>query len=555
MLVVDADEQAPSELVVMLRRRYGTDYDVIAERTAGAGLKRLAQLADEGRDVAIVLADRQLPDGPGIDFLSSARAFHPDAKRAVLVSWGDAWGGDPAGTAEIMRATALGEIDNYLFAPAVDPDEQFHHALTELLDDWARRHRPRFEVIRIVGERWSEESQLLCDRLERSSIPFGFYESNSPQARALLEQAGAPGRLPVAILHDGRTFAQPTTIEIAEALGLEVAGESTTFDVAVVGAGPAGLAAAVLAASEGLRVCVVEADVIGGQAGTSSLIRNYLGFPRGVSGADLAVRAYLQAWFFGARFLIGRTAIGLRADGDARVLALDDGSEIRSRTVVLAMGISYRRMGIQSVDDLVGRGVFYGAAATEAQAMRDEDVCVVGGANSAGQAAIHLARFAARVMLLVRAPSLAKMSQYLVRDLEAAPNVEVRRNIEILEARGDRRLRSLHVQDLAANSIEELPAAALFILIGAVPRTDWLPEEVRTDERGFVLTGAGLGVAAPVDALRASLETSLSGVFAVGDIRAGSIKRVASSVGEGSSVIRHVHEYLESRADDSAGEA
>jgi thioredoxin reductase (NADPH) len=555
MLVVDADERDP-ELVVTLRRRYGADYDVIAERSAGAGLRRLARLRDDGRDVAIALAARQLPDGSGIDFLSSARAFHPEVKRAVLVSWGDAWGGDPAGTAEIMRATAFGEIDNYLFAPAVDPDEQFHHALTEMLDDWARRHRPRFEVIRIVGERWSEESQVLCDRLERSSIPFGFYESDSPEGRALLERAGAPGRLPVAILHDGRVFAQPAVIELAEALGLEVTVEATTFDVAVVGAGPAGLAAAVLAASEGLRVLVVEAEVIGGQAGTSSLIRNYLGFPRGVSGVELALRAYLQAWFFGAKFLIGRAAIGLRVDGEARVLTLDDGSEVRSRTVVLAMGVAYRRMGIQSVDALVGRGVFYGGAATEAQAMRGEEVCVVGGANSAGQAAIYLARFATRVTLLVRGSSLAKMSQYLARDISAAPNIELRRNTEIVEARGDRRLRSLRLRDLVADSIEELPAAAVFIFIGAVPRTDWLPDDVRTDEHGFVLTGARLGAAAAsAGAPRASLETSLRGVFATGDIRAGSIKRVASSVGEGSSVIRSVHEYLASWASDSAGEA
>ena len=549
MLVVDADERDPSELVVMLRRRYGADYDVIAERSAGAGLTRLARLREEGREVAVVLATWQLPDGPGIDFLSSARAFHPEVKRAVLVSWGDAWGGDPAGTAEIMRATALGEIDNYLLAPAVDPDEQFHQALTELLADWARRHRPRFEVIRIVGERWSEESQVLCDRLERSSVPYGFYESDSPEGRALLERAGSPGPLPVAILHDGRVFAQPATIELAEALGLDVTAEAITFDVAVVGAGPAGLAAAVVAASEGLRVLVVEGDVIGGQAGTSSLIRNYLGFPRGLSGVDLALRAYLQAWFFGARFLIGRTAIGLRVDGDARVLRLDDGSEVRSRTVVLAMGISYRRMGIQSVDALVGRGVFYGGAATEAQAMRGEEVCVVGGANSAGQAAIYLARFATRVTLLVRGPSLGKMSHYLVRDIEAAPNVDVRRSTEIVDAEGDGRLRSLRLRDLVANSIEELPAAAVFIFIGAVPRTDWLPDDVTTDERGFVLTGSGLGAAGVSgDEARASLGTSLSGVFAVGDVRAGSIKRVASSVGEGSSVVRFVHEYLTAEA-------
>ena len=523
-----------------LERRYGANYDVIAERSADAGLRRLAHLRDEGRDVAIVLANRHLPDATGIDFLSGARTLHPDAKRAVLVSWGDAWGGDPAGTEELMRATAFGQIDNYVLEPVLDPDEQFHLAITELLGDWARRHRPRFEVIRIVGDRWSEESQWIRDRLERSSIPSGFYEPDSPEGRALLERTGTSGPLPVAILHDGRVIERPTTIDIVEALGLDVTAAPTTFDLTVVGAGPAGLAAAVLAASEGLRVLVVEADVIGGQASTSSLIRNYLGFPRGLSGMDLALRAYLQAWFFGAGFLIGRTATGLRADGDVRVLALDDGAEVRSRAVVLAMGVSYRRMEIDSVDARVGRGVFYGAAATEAQAMRDEEVVVVGGANSAGQAAVHLARYAAKVTLLVRGPSLeGAMSRYLIRDIEAAPNIEVRLNTEIVEARGDQRLGSLVLRDRAAGSTEEVPAAAVFVLIGAVPRTAWLPDHVRRDGRGFVLTGSDLGAA--------SFATSLPGVFAVGDVRADSIKRVASSVGEGSSAIRFVHEYLRPR--------
>ncbi len=537
ILVVDTDERDPSALRLTLERRYGANYDVIAERSADAGLKRLADLRNRGRDVAVVLANRRLPDDTGIGFLSRARTFHPDAKRAVLVSWGDAWGGDPAGTEELMRATALGQIDNYVFEPVLDPDEQFHLAITELLGDWARRHRPRFEVIRVVGDRWSADSQWIRDRLERSSIPFGFYEPGSPEGRALLEHAGTTGPLPLAVLHDGRVLPRPTGIDIVEALGLDVTAPPTTFDLTVVGAGPAGLAAAVLAASEGLRVLVVEGDVIGGQAGTSSLIRNYLGFPRGPSGIDLALRAYLQAWFFGARFLIGRTATNLRVDGDVRVLALDDGAEVRSRAVMLAMGVSYLRMEIDSVDALVGRGVFYGAAATEAQAMRGEEVVVVGGANSAGQAAVHLARYAAKVTLLVRGPVLGgAMSQYLVRDIEAAPNIEVRLNTEIVEARGDQRLRSLELRDRATGSTGEVPATAVFVLIGAVPRTAWLPDQVRRDGRGFVLTGSDLGAG--------SFATSLPGVFAVGDVRADSIKRVASSVGEGSSAIRFVHEYL-----------
>jgi thioredoxin reductase (NADPH) len=552
ILVVDVEEQEPSQVLIQLRRRYGSDYDIVVERSADAGLQRLARMRDEGREVAIVLAGRRLPDGSGIDFLAQARRFDRSAKRAVLVSWADAWGGDPAGTEALARATALGEVDNYVLEPAVDPDEQFHHAIGELIDEWARRHRPGFEVIRIVGDRWSEDTHRLRDGLDRSSVPFGFYEPHSPEGRALLEQAGASGPLPIAIFHDGRVFLQPRPIDIVEALGLALTAGPIIFDVAVVGAGPAGLAAAVHAASEGLRVLVIESEVIGGQAATSSMIRNYLGFPRGLSGAELTLRAYQQAWYFGAKFLIARRATALRPDGDLRVLTLDDGSEVRTRAVVLAVGVSYLRMQIPSLDALVGRGVFYGGAATEAQALRGEEVFVVGGANSAGQAAVHLARFAAMVTLLVRGPSIATgMSRYLVHEIEAASNIAVRLNTEIVAAGGEERLRSLTLRDRAANTTEAVPATAVFVLIGAVPRTAWLPEEVQRDARGFVLTGGGLARAGDSGGGRtAPLETSLPGVYAVGDVRADSIKRVASCVGEGSVAIRFVHEYLAARAAD-----
>ena len=554
IVVVDGGEDDLAYASAALTSRYAADYEIVAEKSAAAAIERLARLRDEGRSVAIVLADRHLLDGSGIEFLARVRDYHPDAKRGVLVSWGAAWGGDPSATDDIVRAAALGQVDNFVLKPVTVPDERFHLAIAEFLDDWGRRHLPQFEVIRIVGDRWSEYSHAIRDALERNSIPFGFYEPESPDGRALLDQVGAAGPLPIVILHDGRFFAQPSANDIAGALGLNVRTEESGFDVIVLGAGPAGLAAAVYSASEGLRVLVVEPEAIGGQAGTSSLIRNYLGFPRGLSGADLAVRAYQQAWFFGTKFLIGRTATGLRAENGDRIVTLDDGTEVRSRAVVLAVGVSYVRMGIASVDGLIGRGVFYGAATTEASAMKGEEVFVVGGANSAGQAAIYLARFAARVTILVRGSSLsAGMSDYLIRDIETLPNMAVRLNTEVVEARGEGRLRSVVVRDRVSGSLEELPAAAIFVLIGAVPRTAWLPDAVRRDGRGFILTGTALATpGSSADGDIAPLATSLAGVFAVGDVRADSTKRVASAVGEGSVSVRYIHDYL-ARSREGAG--
>ena len=560
ILVVGANNQELARVVEQLRRRCGADYALIAERSATRGIERLKGLRDQGNDLAIILADWQLPDGSGIELLSQARSFSPDAKRALLLSWSEAHRADRAWASDCARAASLGELHGIVPKPDVEPDERFQLAIQELLDDWSRQHRPRFELIRIIGERWSEVSQAFRDHLERGSIPYGFYEPDSAGGRALLERAGTSGPLPIAILHDGRVFVQPTAIEIAEALGVNAGDEAIgTPDVAVVGAGPAGLAAAVYAASEGLQVLVIETEAVGGQAGTSSLIRNYLGFPNGLSGADLARRAYEQARSFGVKFLIARKAIALRSEGGIQTLTLEEvfgvehqrppgrprrQSEVHSRAVVLAMGVLYRRIGIKSVDALVGRGVFYGAATTEAPAMRGEEVFVVGGANSAGQAAIFLGRFAAKVTLLIRGSSLSEgMSDYLVRELEALRNMRVRLNTELVEARGDQRLRSLVLKDRIAGSTEEVPAGAIFILIGAAPRTTWLPAEVQRDERGFVLTGSQVSVARH-KADHSPFGTSLPGVFAVGDVRAGAVQRVASAVGEGSVAIRDVHAYL-----------
>jgi len=560
ILIVASNDRGRTAVLGHLRRRYRPDYDIHAEGSTTVALQRLKSLRDTARDLAIILVDWQLSDGKGIELLSQARTYHPGAMRALLLSRSGAYEADPALADEYTRAATLGEVNRIVPGPGGETDEQFNLAIQELLYEWARQNRSRFEVIRIVGDRWSEASHAFRDHLERGAIPYGFYEPDSPEGRALLKYAGATGPLPIAILHDGRVFVQPTAIEIIEALGMNAAEPApSTVDVAVIGAGPAGLAAAVYAASEGLGVVVIEAEVFGGQAGTTSLIRNYLGFPNGLSGADLAQRAYEQARSFGAQFLIARRVIDLRAHGDVRILTLEEAfgidphrplprvpakAEVRSRAVVLATGVSYRRIGIESVDAFIGRGVFYGAATTEAPAMRGEHVFVVGGANSAGQAALHISRFAAKVTILVRGSALADgMSDYLVRGIEASRNITVRLNREIIGARGDQRLRSLTLRDRIVGSTEEVEAMAVFILVGAEPRTAWLPPELERDERGFILTGSRLSPTRP-DAEQFAFGTSIPGVFAVGDVRAGAAQRVASAVGEGSVAIRDVHEYL-----------
>jgi thioredoxin reductase (NADPH) len=406
--------------------------------------------------------------------------------------------------------------------------------------------------MRVVGEEWSARSHEIRDLLNRNVISFGFYPASARPGKALLEQAGAAAAtLPVVIMFDGRVLENPSNTQLAEAIGMQTSPGTGLYDVAVIGAGPAGLAAAVYGASEGLSTVVLEPEAIGGQAGTSSRIRNYLGFPTGVSGEDLAVRAYTQAWNFGAEYVYGNPATGLRVKGPERVVTVADDSEARSRAVIIATGVSYRRLGIPSLDALTGVGVFYGAAASEAQAMKDREVFVVGGANSAGQAAVHLARYAAKVTMLIRGQSLAdSMSEYLVKEITSTPNIAVRSGAVVTGGAGTGRLESLTIQDQASGVTETVPAAALFVLIGAEPRTRWLPDDIRRDRWGFVVTGTDLMAGGrppdswPLQRPPMLLESSLPGVFAVGDVRCGSVKRVASAVGEGSVAIRLIHDYL-----------
>jgi thioredoxin reductase (NADPH) len=530
-----------------LRKRYGTDYQVIVTGSAEEALEVLGQLRDGQRQVSLVLADQWLPGATGTELLARVRQLHPAARRALLISWGD----QPSFQA-VVEATIVGDIDVYVVKPGPPPDERFHQAITEQLGEWGRTNLSGLEVVRVVGETWAPRSHELRELLGRNGVPFGFYPADSPDGQRLLAEAGAAGRaLPVVVMFDGRVLSAPSPTEIAEALGVATRPGGDRYDVTVIGAGPAGLAAAVYGASEGLSTVVLEPEAMGGQAGTSSLIRNYLGFPSGVSGGDLAVRAYIQARSFGAEYVYGSLARGLRPEGPELVVTLTDGSEVRSRVVVVATGMAYRRLGVPALDGLTGSGVFYGAAASEARAMKDRHVFVVGGANSAGQAALHLARYAAQVTMLVRGRSLVdSMSEYLIREIESAPNITVRRGIAVTGGAGQGRLEHLTLTDTASGAAETVAAGALFVLIGAEPRTQWLPSAVRRDPSGFVLTGTDLlrdgRVPEPWPLPRQPmlLESSLPGVFAAGDVRHGSVKRVASAVGEGSIVIHLIHSYL-----------
>jgi thioredoxin reductase (NADPH) len=476
----------------------------------------------------------------GVELLAKVRQLHPTARRGLLIAWGDR-----SASAPLLAAAALGQLDFCLPKPAWTPDEQFHRAVTESLDAWWRQRGGRFEVVTVIAEDPSPRSHEIRDVLARNSVPFGFYDSDTEQGRAALGRLEvSPGPGPVVALFNGTVLRDPTNAEVAQALGVEVRPTERTYDVVIVGGGPAGLAAAVCASSEGLDAAVLEREAFGGQAGTSSLIRNYPGFPNGVGGAELAVRAYEQAWMFGTHFVYGNPATSLATVGGLHTVGLA-GGDVRGRAVIVATGVSYRRLAAPELEPLVGAGVFYGAATVQAQAMSGGHAFVVGGGNSAGQAAVHLSRYARQVSILVRSDSLAEsMSEYLIVEIENCPNVDVRYGVEVVGGGGDGHLEEVRFRHRASGAIESSPAAGLFVLIGAQPYTDWLPADVVRDRWGFVLTGPDLDRRVPPGRTPLSLETSVPGVFAVGDVRHGSVKRVASAVGEGSICVRLVHEYL-----------
>lgn len=534
----------------MIRRelvsRYDADYEIVCEQSVESALARLEMLKEAGAQVLVLFAAAEMTAMTGIEYLQTAHELHPRAQRVLLIPWGFR-----SATKPILRAVSVGKIDRFATVPSRSPDEKFHHIVTELLRDWQQQERNRPTLVTVIGEHWDSRSHEVRDLLQRSGLAFAFHATDSDEGRALLHQVQRPdGPFPVFIRFDGQVLTNPTNEEAAAALGVRHSSQEGVFDVVVVGAGPAGLSAAVYAASEGLRTIVIDRDTFGGQAGTSSLIRNYLGFPLGIGGAELCSRALDQAWSFGAETSVLRGATDLRTDGDARIVVLADGTEIATRAVVLAMGASYQRLAIPNLESLVGSGVYYGGGVAEAQAMEGQQVYVVGAGNSAGQAVIHLSKYAARVTMIVRGSALgASMSDYLVKMIDATENVDVWLHSTVIDGAGAGRLEELVVRDSDTGETRTVPAAALFVLIGAQPHTQWLPDAIQRDEHGFVLTGSDV-VPAATDAAGGQppqplpLETTFPGVFAAGDIRHGSVKRIASAVGDGGVSIRSVHQYL-----------
>jgi thioredoxin reductase (NADPH) len=542
LVAVDEDAGGLGDVERELRDRYERHYRIVCTRSSHDARARLEQLAAEGEEVALVLAGPQLDGRSGSELLDEVRHLHPHARRALVIAWGD-WGDRATGEA-IFDAIAHGRIDHYVIRPSAAPDEVFHQAISGLLLEWAEALRALPYTIHVVGESWSGRAYELREVLGRCAIPHNFCLADSNHGRALVAEAGDGLKLPLVVFPDGTVLADPSDADIASAAGSPVNLERMEFDLVIVGAGPAGLSAAVYGASEGFSTLVVDEGGLGGQATSSSLIRNYLGFPRGVSGRRLAQRAHEQAWFFGAHFVFMQRVTGLQRERDGLSVTFSEGGRVRTHAALLATGATYRRLGIPALEALNGAGVYYGGPTSEAPTVAGQDVYVLGGANSAGQAALYLAQYARRVTLVVRARSLhAGMSHYLVRQVEATPKLDVRLGTEIVGGGGDGWLEHLVLRDRADGSEETVDADGLFLMIGARPNTDWLPPEVERDDRGFVLTGTDLGDnrdgALPRSPLL--LETSMPRVFAAGDARHGSVKRVASAVGEGSVAIQLLH--------------
>lgn len=546
--IVDDRPRGLSALLDAIARRFGGDYQTVAHLSAHAALQDLARARDEGEDVALVIADQWMPEMTGSELLQRVHALHPGAQRALLVGWGDTRANDA-----ILQGCALGVLDNYILEPWSPPEVHLYPVVAEFLADWTRAHRPGLELVRVISEDPSPRGTELRELLERNGIPHGCYSSDSEGGRKLVEEVGIdPARLPAVVLLDGRVLHDPTNAELADALGASEL-DDHRCDLAIVGAGPAGLAAAVYGASEGLHTVVIEREAVGGQAGTSSLIRNYLGFPRGISGADLAQRAYQQGWLFGAKYVLAHAAVDVRSEDGECAVTLDDGREIVARAVLIATGAAYRRLGVPRVDRFEGAGVLYSAGLDTAVALEGKDVVVCGGGNSAGQAVVHLAKRARRVVHAVRGSSLSShMSAYLVEEIGRLTNVEPRFDTEVVDADGERGLEQITLRNRRTGALEIVRTPALLVMIGASPHTEWLDGIIERDRSGFILTGEDLSDRARgrfVERAPLSFETSLPGVFAAGDVRYASTKRLASAVGEGAVAVREIHEYLRRSAE------
>jgi thioredoxin reductase (NADPH) len=554
LLAVDVDPGRLDRTEGELQRGFGADFRVRGELTAPEALAVLQRAHDLGQRVAVVLVDHAVAADERAQIFDQARTLHPDARRALLIEWG-AWAARETARA-ILTAMAVGDINYYVLKPWMSPDELFHRTVAEFVQEWSRFEAANPREVVVIADRHSARGHAIRSLLTRNGIPSAFRERGSESADDVLREIGeadpGPGVLVWMPAIGGTVLHDPSDVEVAEAWGVHTTldADHRDFDVLVVGAGPAGLAAAVYASSEGLRTLVVERESIGGQAGSSSLIRNYLGFSRGISGSELAQRGYQQAWVFGAHFVLMREVTRLKEQGNDFLAEIKDVGEVTARTVVLATGVSYRRLGVPDLEALSGAGVYYGASVSEAHGLTDLDAVVVGGGNSAGQAVLHLARYCRQVTLVVRGPDLtAGMSSYLIDAIEAAPNIAVRPSSEVVGGHGDIRLEAVTVRDRTTGAEESLPADGLFVMIGAEPRTDWLPEPVGRDRYGFVLAGSDAAADRlwPLSRPPQSYETTLPGLFAVGDVRCGSVKRVASAVGEGSVVVSQLHAHLKAR--------
>jgi thioredoxin reductase (NADPH) len=549
MMAVD-DNPADLEVVASeLAKRYAADYDLFSHTSAADALNQLVELRDAGANVFVLLAAREMNEMSGLEYFRRSRELHPHARRILLLRRTVR-----SATRPVLEAYSLDAVDRFVIKPTGSPDEGFHRLITEVLESLQSQQSRGTATVTIVGERWNARSYELRDLLQRGGVSFSFVDAESADGVELLRtDAPRDSSLPLVIRFDGLALANPTNEEAGRALGLRHSDERGVFDTIIIGAGPAGLSAAVYAASEGLRTIVVDQATIGGQAGTSSRIRNYFGFPFGISGAELCSRALDQAWSFGTETSVLREAVELQQRGSDFAVTFANGTELLSRTVVLAMGAAYRRLEISGLDELIGCGVFYGGGVSEAQALQGQQVTVVGAGNSAGQAAVHLAKFAERVTIVARGADLTPtMSAYLVKEIELASNIEVRAHTNVTQVRGGHHLESLILHDVRSGRTETLETTALFILIGAEPRTSWLPDSIRRDRHGFVLTGRHLSDVERIGPSESTAdgprplpyETSVPGIFAVGDVRHGSVKRVASAVGEGGVAIHSVHQYL-----------